>query len=48
MIQSIQFFAIKQVFGVKAAIRFKNLPGRFPQGDCLTARLEKVRLRLLY
>ena len=29
MIQGIQFFAIKQVFRVKAAIRFKNLPGRF-------------------
>ena len=29
MVQAIQFFALKQVFRVKAAIRFKNLPGRF-------------------
>ena len=29
MVQGVQFFAIKQVFRVKAAIRLKNLPGRF-------------------
>ena len=29
MVQGVQFFAIKQVFRVKTAIRFKNLPGRF-------------------
>jgi hypothetical protein len=29
MVQGVQFFAIKQVFRVKTAIRFKNLSGRF-------------------